>query len=304
MSTNEDGFSTIHVLCAADAAYGPYAGITMSSVLQSNPGERIHLHLLSDGVRPVDIKQFQTMADRVGAKFSSYEVAPVLDAIPELPRRMHHYTRATFARLFFAKCLALDVRRVMYLDCDMVCVGRLRPLWDAAATIGLVAAARDEWVNTDLEHKRYLGIPIEQTYFNAGMLVINVDAWREREVDKQLLAFLTGPIKTKHADQDALNGVLWREITEVPSKWNTLVSQPEGADLNQLFATATVLHYCGAFKPWHLGYGLLVRTQSAAFRRAKARSPWRWMAPDPQFARLKRKGTQFLGRHLRVLGAT
>jgi lipopolysaccharide biosynthesis glycosyltransferase len=304
MNPDADTSCTIHAMCAADAAYGPYAGITLSSVLQSNLGEHIHLHLLSDGVRSADIKRFQKMAEAAGAKFSSYEVAPVLDAIPGLPRRTHHYTRTAYARLFFADCLPLDVRRVIYLDCDMVCVGSLRPLWDAAANFRLVAAARDEWANADLEHKRYLGIPIEHTYFNSGMLVINVEAWRQREIARRLLCFLTGPIKTKHADQDALNGVLWREITEVPSRWNTLVSQPDRTQLDQLFATATVLHFCGAFKPWHLGYSLLVGTQSAAFRKAKAGSPWKWMLPDPQFARLKRKGTQLIGRHLRALGTT
>jgi lipopolysaccharide biosynthesis glycosyltransferase len=69
------------------------------------------------------------------------------------------------------------------------------------------------------------------------------------------------------------------------------------------FERAANLHFCGGFKPWHLGYGMMVGTQSAAFRDAKAASPWRWMLADMQFGRLKKKTRQLMDRNFgRSLG--
>jgi lipopolysaccharide biosynthesis glycosyltransferase len=289
----------IHVICAADANYGPYAGITMSSVLNRNPNEVINLHLFSDGIRPRDLNQFEKMASRFGAELAVYDVKQRLDAIPSLPKKIHHYTRTTYARLFFPDFLPAEVPRALYLDCDIICVSELRGLWSLGERVTLLGAVRDPWVDPDQEHKINLGIPSDRPYFNAGMLLINVEAWRRGKMGDRLIDFLTRPIKTKHADQDVLNGALWSEVVELPECWNTLVSLPGAEGTQAKFGRAANLHFCGGFKPWHLGYSMMVGTQSAVFRNAKAASPWRWMLADMQFGRLKKKTRQLIDRNFR-----
>lgn len=284
----------IHVVCAADANYGPFAGITMSSILNENPVGAIHLHLFSDGVTSTDLDRFKHMARRFGGAFSVYDIGQRLDAIPELPKQIHHYTRTTYGRLFFPDFLPKTVRKAIYLDCDIVCRSDLRKLWTLGNNIELLGAVRDPWVDLDFEHKHNLRIPRDALYFNAGVLFINVENWRDSKVGERLIEFLSAPPKTKHADQDAINGVLWKEITEIPGEWNCIVSPPTSQQGQALLENAAILHFCGGFKPWYLGYGLLVGTEAAAFRKAKAASPWRWMLPDFQVRRIKRKAKQLI----------
>jgi lipopolysaccharide biosynthesis glycosyltransferase len=296
MNTVQAYDDTIHVICAADVNYGPYAGITFSSVIDSNKGERIHLHLFSDGVAQRDIARMEAMARGAGIQFTCYDIKDKLDKLPQLARRINHYTRTTYGRLFFPEFLPATVQKAVYLDCDIICVSSWRDLWTESEGLTLLGAVRDPWADLDQPHKINLGIPPDHAYYNAGVLLINAEAWRQGNVGQRLLEYLSQPRVTKHADQDVLNGTLWNEITELSNKWNVLISSPNPEEVPVYCRTAANLHFCGGFKPWHFGYSAFVKTGAAAFRHAKRTSPWKWKSPDFQVDRIRRKIRQRLDR--------
>ena len=59
-----DPSDPIHLLCAADARYGGYAGIMLASVLHANPSEIFDIHLLSDRMRAGDRHKLATLVQR------------------------------------------------------------------------------------------------------------------------------------------------------------------------------------------------------------------------------------------------
>jgi lipopolysaccharide biosynthesis glycosyltransferase len=287
----------IHFVCAADRNFGPYAGITISSVLNANIGEDIYVHLFSDNIRENDLVNISRMVGRVGAQFRSYNIGEKLKDASNIPTQLHHYSRATYSRLFIADLLPSDVRRVIYLDCDIVCNSSLRELWNYGEGLvesgKVLSAVRDVWVDENREHKLSLGMPADSTYYNSGVLVINLDAWRNSNISKLLLDFVAKR-KTQYADQDAINSVLWRETAELPRRWNVMISSPIPGDARAQVETAALIHYCGGFKPWHFGYRIWMGTGAAAFRQAKLASPWRWKLPNFHLARIKKKVKQSL----------
>src|SRR5580698_1786907 len=120
----------IHVICAADARYGAYAGIMFSSILRCCKRGSIHCHLLDDGVRQDDLDRMVRMSRDAAAGFDRYDIQEMLDRYPAVLRRMAHYTRAAFGRLFISEFLPDTVQRVIYFDCDVICVSDLQDLWD------------------------------------------------------------------------------------------------------------------------------------------------------------------------------
>jgi lipopolysaccharide biosynthesis glycosyltransferase len=292
MTAGADQSGFFHVTCAADANYGPYAGIAMSSFLKNNPDRHTHLHLLSDGIKARDLAKFEKLAVRFGSELSIYDIGKELDRIPNLPRRVHHLSRTMFARLLFPELLSPNIDCALYLDCDVVCVSRLKEFHRLSKTIDLIGGVRDPWIDADTKHKRLLGMAPENAYINSGVLLVNVGAWCREGVTEKLIHFLAGPTRTPDGlpllDQDVINGVLWERITELPEDWNTLVSHPASHELEERFSRAANLHFCGGFKPWHLGYGLARGTQLTAYKRAKFHSPWRWTLADMQFGRMKK----------------
>jgi lipopolysaccharide biosynthesis glycosyltransferase len=202
--------NSVHIVCASDAKYGPYAGVMLSSVLRSNPDETFRFHVLSDGMRLRDIRRIRSMAARAGSEAVFYDVAPSLDRHAETMKATHHFSRAVYARLFVDRYLPEDVRRVIYLDSDIVCRAPLRDLWTATAQLELLAAVPEKIDELTLaETKSRLGMPPGSVYFNSGVLVLNLTTWREVSALSRMLACLNScSSKIRWPDQDVINAVL------------------------------------------------------------------------------------------------
>jgi lipopolysaccharide biosynthesis glycosyltransferase len=266
----------IHLLCAADARYGGYAGIMLASVLRANPGESFDIHLLSDGMRAGDRRKLSALVARAGSRLSVYDVAARLTGYSDGVG--NHLSRAAYARLLIADLLPAALSRILYLDCDIICTGALRPLWHLAETTPLLGAVPDR---TGERWKARLGLPAEAAYFNSGVLLINLAAWRERDIAGQIIAWMNGnPDKLALADQDAINACLWAEITPLPDCWNLQIGLDSGPLPAARLNDAVLLHYTSAHKPWRFRFRGL---GAEIFLSHKRQSPWRFKPPTFRF---------------------
>jgi len=283
----------IHLLCAADARYGAYAGIMLASVLRANPGERFEVHLLSDQIRRRDLRKLTALVEQAGSRCSVYDVAPRMTGYSDGVG--NHLSRTAYARLLIADLLPASLQRILYLDCDIICTGTLRPLWqlaEAAEAIPLLGMVRDR---TAERWKARLGLPTDAPYFNSGVMLINLAAWRDRDISGKIIDWMTAnPDKLALADQDAINACLCGAITPLSDRWNLQIGLDSGplpaARLNE----ATLLHYTSAHKPWRFRFRGL---GAEIFLRHKRQSPWRFKLPTFRLVyRLKKSLNKRLAR--------
>lgn len=279
----------IHGVLAADENYAAYAGIAMLSAIRATPEACFHFHLLSDGISPPEKKRLQKALAAQGAALSVYDVAPFFEkATATNPDK--RLTRATYARLFMDRFLPPDLRQAIYMDCDIVCLGSLWPLWNCGETEVAVAGAVIDRLGNTPQHKTRLRIPPSHAYFNAGVLVVNLPAWRERQIGKAALDFLSS-CPAEHLyfyDQDALNAVLGAQITLLPEIWNYQLNEIAFSDAAIALATARIAHFNGRLKPWHLD-GYRKGPAYRAYCAAKRHSPWRYKRPGLRiYNRLKK----------------
>lgn len=147
------------------------------------------------------------------------------------------------ARFQVAEVLPAECRRCIYLDYD-VCVGTdLSALFDmdlAGAPLGMVQnALADEKTRTYL---RELGLDPAR-YGNSGVLLIDLDAWRQEGVAADLIRFSrTLPRDLWFPDQDMIN-------LYFKDRWHPLDRRWNSADAG-LPADGRVLHFTGPVKPW------------------------------------------------------
>jgi len=281
----------IHLLLAADANYGRYAGITIASVLAANPRQSFTVHLFSNGIRRRDLRKLRTMLARAGSSLSVYDVSGRLAANRPPPAR-GHLTATAHARLAMGELLPKAVRRVTYLDCDVICTGPLLPLWEIGEGVAVLAAVLDRagegW-------KALLGMPPEASYFNSGVLVVNLDSWRRRDLGGILGEWIAAnPAKASLADQDAINACLAGEITPLPDCWNLQIGKDSGPLPPERLADAVLLHYTGEHKPWRYRFDGL---GAEIFLRHKRRSPWRFALPTFRLSyRLRKSLNKRIGR--------
>ena len=85
-------------------------------------------------------------------------------------------------------------------------------------------------------------------YFNSGVMVIDMQSWRELEVGKQVMDLLVGDLPTRSVDQDALNAVLWDRFVPLEPEWNAA-----GRWVSTDAGKARIVHFVGDEKPWRVG---------------------------------------------------
>lgn len=171
----------------------------------------------------------------------------------------NHASQANYYRLLMPELLPSTLSRVLYLDCDLVVLTNLNPLWAISLDSFPLAAVAN--VGAIPEHVNSLGLTTER-YFNSGVMLVSLDEWRSRGLTSQCMKVIDQhPEKLLCWDQDALNAVLDGDWYMLKPFWNVqsyAFDIPE-SELNQLPNKEEILncrqsigivHFTSKFKPW------------------------------------------------------
>ncbi|MGE7110288.1 glycosyltransferase family 8 protein [Lysinibacillus sp. NPDC047702] len=169
-----------------------------------------------------------------------------------------HITEATYYRILIPSLFDESISKVIYLDCDIIVRGDIVDFWNHDIQSKSLGAVRIYEYN----EQDALGTPETSNYFNAGILLMNLEKWRNEDITGKVLNFiLKYPERLISWDQDALNGVLYEDWIEVELKWN-LRSQlmdydyataglPSEKSFIQLKKNPSIVHFTTVSKPWH-----------------------------------------------------
>lgn len=280
---------TINILCATDANYVPYCGVMLTSVFESNKHTRVDAYILTDTPLPAKAqRQFAQLAEKYGNSINYLLIdKSFLEKFPI--KGMSYWSIATYYRLYASELLPESVHRILYLDCDIIVRGDLSPLWQLDLTdkaAGGVSDIFEYWG----EFQRRLHYPMEAGYFNAGVLLINVDYWRKHNIGQQCLEFLKNHYDWIEAnDQDVLNAVLWDKKLRLPVTYNYQVQfladyfyhkeEPElQAEIWNTKDNPIVIHYAVPTKPWNVLYYQM--PYKKIWWQYKRLSPWWYILPS------------------------
>jgi len=170
------------------------------------------------------------------------------------------------ARLFPTIGLGQEFRngRVLFLDSDTLVLGSL----DELATLDLdghsVAACRDHvfpWFACPPRDSKTnwppQGISMDTPYFNAGILLYDLESWSSSGYEEKILDVLNSR-ELEIVDQDALNIALVGSIKQLPGAYNSSNAVLTGVvenwagfvDTDRTLMDPLIIHYVGWPKPW------------------------------------------------------
>lgn len=176
------------------------------------------------------------------------------DVEKSLPLNIRHISIETYYRLFAQFVLPLSLDRVLWLDSDIIIKGPVDELYDQDIDgIPLVAFPNMGEAALGGNAER-LGLPSDYTYFNAGVLLFNLDYLRNNTVKDNLIAFcIINANSFKLQDQDALN-LLYHDHARILSdqRFNCMVNAPDSFSTPDIAERASVVHYAGWQKPWRI----------------------------------------------------
>jgi lipopolysaccharide biosynthesis glycosyltransferase len=259
---------TIHIACCFDKQMEPPFLVLASSVKRYLKGDRrVILHALhSDPIlhNPAHFAELNSPTFEVRLQHIDNQFHGVMDW-------PSHLTAATLVRLQLPSALK-DIDRVVYLDCDLIVLRDIAALYDTHLSDFALAASLDFWLAgvppfappgwiIEQWHQflaEVVGLVDCRAYFNAGVLVMNLDTIRNTGLIPSAEEFLKQTnYKTAFADQDALNHVINGAFVRLDPRWNVLGNRRK-SELNNSdgeFATVShsdpwIIHYAGPYKPW------------------------------------------------------
>ena len=129
----------------------------------------------------------------------------------------------------------------------------------------------------DVNLAKELGIPPETPYFNAGVLIMDLEAWRRENFAKRCMDYAEKyPELCIFWDQTVMNTLLAGRFTHLDQKWN---QQFNG--LKKSSDDLGILHFWGSDKPWNFTNDLPHGAKNLFFEELD-RTAWLGWRPQPQ----------------------
>lgn len=238
-----------------DGNYAPHAAAVIASASRRAERAPFRFMMLHEGVGRTTQQQIESLAPQ--SEFVWIEVSG--EDVPAFePRR--HLTRSTLYRLGLEQLAPSDCERILYLDADITVLGDIRALWSTdldGRAIGAVADSLLGHKYPDVPFHHRWGLP-EGTYFNAGVLLIDLAKVRAEKAFSRAMKFVAEhDHDLPFNDQDALNWTFWNAWRPLSPVWN--VQRPQAAfwEARELPAemqlrgrAPLIVHYTGPEKPW------------------------------------------------------
>ena len=165
-----------------------------------------------------------------------------------------HVSIATYFRILLPNILT-SLEKVLFLDTDIIINGSIDALFNMDISGLPVAAVED--IGMGNIKKESMGIPDGKPYFNAGVLLMNLEYFRAHDLVSKILLFIKEyPERCEFWDQDALNATITGNIYALPYKYNVQSNsysyEGNDMDVNDAMKCPVIIHFTGAgyCKPW------------------------------------------------------
>lgn len=158
-----------------------------------------------------------------------------------------HVSHATFYRLFVSSILPDHISSLVYLDIDTIAVRSIRNLFDTDLTHPIAAVDH-------LRHDFSIRVwgPQGGTYFQAGVLIIDLDEWRLQRYEEVFLSIAQEQKNIiKWWDQDILNIAFKDNWHRIPIWYNVSRSVCSIISAKDISDNMRIIHFDGANKPWN-----------------------------------------------------
>jgi lipopolysaccharide biosynthesis glycosyltransferase len=236
----------LNIVMSSDDNFAPYLGITILSIIKNKmDGYKIIFNILDGEVSKSNkekIKNIIKNNEECDVNFIKIDKKK-FNAFPE----KGHIKIPSYYRIIAPEIIPTS--RLLYLDSDIIVTGDLMQLYSIDLKNNVIAAVKD--VSEQYAKKQYFR-KISR-YFNAGVLLIDSQKWRQHKIWEKTLAIIKKENimrKNKYADQDILNDILENNWLKINQKYNEQINEYE----SEIKKNAVILHFIGRIKPWHSIY--------------------------------------------------
>jgi lipopolysaccharide biosynthesis glycosyltransferase len=277
---------TISIAVAADESYSVALCIAIYTLLENLSSEiKVDLYIMANDIQSLTRNRLERAW---GERVQPHWISPDGKKIRALVAGTGHTScLSVYYRLLVGSSLPASLTKVIYLDLDIMVVRDVYPLWRREMNGNIVLAVQDSCIQTN---RRNSAIEESGSYFNSGLMVIDLSAWRREGLEARCLKSAQEQRRlTRYNEQAALNDCLAGRWGLLPPVWNRQAtidlfpdwqSSPyEEEEFRQLRQNPAIIHFTTATKPWQRICDH-PKAYIEAYEKAIVRAGWmEWQSP-------------------------
>jgi lipopolysaccharide biosynthesis glycosyltransferase len=235
----------IPIVFATDDNYFPYMAVSIQSIMENAATEQtfkiyVLCQTLSDDYKQLLQQQIEPY------KNFSIEYVDVSGYFKNYTVTVAKYTINTLFRLLIPDIFQA-YKHVLWIDVDTVCLANIADFWHGTDENYMLKCVRDVGALSLIrKHPKKIGLAHYQNYFSAGVLVFNVEHFRNSvSFDEMMQLYLQK--KFMYNDQDLLNIFCENKVQYASMNWNVFCGRCK------VYDKPKIIHYVWD-KPWKSFY--------------------------------------------------
>jgi lipopolysaccharide biosynthesis glycosyltransferase len=237
------------VIFAADANFFPGLQVSLASLKKDLAEDAAcTVDVLHSGLNEPQMRSLRRVASGIGFDPARIHFVDI-DSYDFEGVKTIRGSKMTYARMLIPE-LYPDESEVVYCDCDILFIRGIAELRSADLGESFVAASQDATVVVMRNDCAWEDVPaasLDQPYFNAGLMKLNLKAWRACRVGERALEVAKrDPEKCTYWDQTILNYLCVGKVRFVDPENNLQFRSPDAL----LEPSRINIHFIGAKKPW------------------------------------------------------
>lgn len=195
----------MNVIWSTSDSYSGIAATSIISLLEnSQDADEINVFVIDMGISDKHKKWLEEIVDKYQRTLMWLGKLDI-EKISGTQIDVGRWHISTFSRLFLSHVLPPNIKKVIYIDCDMIIRHSLKPLWEMDMEGSWCMSADD---CRGEKYREEIGVDANSIYTNNGLMVIDLEAWKSNNVEHLFVEFIkkyNGDIT--YMDQGVLNGV-------------------------------------------------------------------------------------------------
>lgn len=282
----------MNILLTFDNNYSSHAGVVIASFVSNNVGSH-NFYIVSDYISEDNKRKLKECAPTSHFYYIGID-KHLAEMFPMGKRMANHYVSvAAYYRLFALSLLPASIERILYVDSDIVFRGNASALYNTPRLQDYCLLALEESSTMALAGCQRLGYPNSFSYFNSGVLLLNMHEIRKEYYFGQAVNYATSHTIIFH-DQDILNGLFHDKKAFFPLKYNVLDSflichaqlPQRYENQKEDLLNPVIVHFSGPLKPW---YQECNNPYRCLYEKYLSMTPWRGEKPIVKYQTIKAK---------------
>ena len=244
----------LNFLYCLDSNYNQQFLTSFRSVLD-NLDEKANFFVIHKN--PATLNQLIANVNFEHSNINELKIYKFKEEIKEYPNlENNHISEATYYRFFLDNYINKNIENIIYLDCDIICLNNPKNIIDEFIfklnTTKTPIAASTEYIKSSETEEVFNRLEMSSNiYFNAGVMIINVNEWRNRNIQKSLVELMIDIFdKVDFWDQDIMNCFFDGNFIELSKYLNFKDTFSQTITKNDETRSIIFLHYAGSNKPW------------------------------------------------------